>query len=181
MNDESLNPEQLAAQRGQAAHALMKSLAKEGYTYKPTVDESSVFLEVKHWKLPNWFKHVSVAKSSKSLPGAEFNELRIPGQFHTHDLSRRGIARVMKKLTALRLETDVIRRSNSEFHAKLDRYGKQKEAELSGVQFPAWVNVDVRVSGESAGLYRMSFDNGSPLERLTAEQVKKLAEALSSI
>ena len=46
------------------------------------------------------------------------------------------------------------------------------------MDMPLWVDTAIRTRGDYAGLYRIRFDPGCPLDRLTAVQVKKLAALL---
>ena len=96
-------------------------------------------------------------------------------------MSKRGLAMVIARLNKVKDEVKVIRERNAQLEADTLRFTEQQAKELAGIQFPEWVNVDVRVMGESAGRYRMSFEAGSPMERLTAEQVRRLMAVLSEL
>jgi hypothetical protein len=176
-----MKTEELALQRGRILVELKKALRGGGYTFieMENPPPNTIQLEVGHLNARDWRACVSIGQSLH--PDSPANQLWIPSRFRTGDVSKHGIQRLLKRLFQFRTEAEFIQQRISQSDQTVAKFTSQKEQELAGLLIPAWVNVDVRCSGEHAGSYRVSFDSGSLIERLTAAQVKCLVTALNTL
>ena len=172
-----MNSEQLTVERGQIAADLIQRLNAENYSFTQEVTEDAVSFEVTHADTPKWCRRLSVAVVTRNGE-CDKNALYIPGEYRGNDVSKRGIAKLVARLSFSRKALKTIQQRNIASETDAAKLVEQQAKAFAGLEFPDWMNVDVRVLGWSVGHYRVSFEPGSPLERLTAEQVKRLLAVL---
>lgn len=171
-----MNAEELTIQRASATKLVEKALQEAGFVYSISYQSDASTLEVTHPELKDWHRFVVIMKSLR--PHEDINYLKVPGVFMTKSVNRQGVKRMMEKLLTMKQTVQTLQQRNSELEEASQRYSAQKDRDFANVDIPDWMNVNVKVMGEQAGKYSVNFDSGSPMERLSASQVVRLANLL---
>ena len=179
-----MNAEQLTLERSRIAIEVRQALRLAGYTYEQKVTEDAVYIEVNHIDAPGWHAYANVETSFDAQVEHRQNYLRIPHavrglNFKSGNHSKRGIVKMIERLNLIRDENIRINQSNADREKLIKELEDQRSRDLTGINLPDWVTVNIITSSTQKGLYSVSFDDGSPMESLTADQISRLALLLT--
>jgi hypothetical protein len=145
---------------------LKRLLEREGFNLTRKMFEASLLLFIYHKATPEWQAELQVNFSDQR------NMLDLNGTaLHFSDQrTLLGLLNVMRATHAGNVG------EAREREAEAKRWMDRQESELKGVTMPLGVNVRIIRLRPFAGCYRVTLDDGHPLEHLTKEQLKELLE-----
>jgi len=173
-------------ERARIAMDVMMVLGAAGWQVGQEITAKAVIFRLTHAGLPGLAKEVYIEEvRTRRFTAYGINEvvnvLTLRGsRFSTMSLDKATIGRLISILENIKRAALVLRQYGASAEEAARHCGEQQARDLAGVVLPGWMTPEIRVMGAFAGRYKVTFDEGCLMERLTTEQVIKLAELLHS-
>lgn len=143
---------------------LKRLLEQEGFNLTRKMNDTSILLFIAHKASPSWQVDLQVYFSDQR------NMLEL-NQKALHFTDQRTL---LGYLNALRATHAGMAAEARDKEAEAKHWMDRQESELEGVTVPLGVNVEIIKLRPFAGCYRVTLDDGHPLEHLTLPQLKEL-------
>ena len=169
---------------------VAEALRTAGWQFTQEVAQHSVTFSLTHAELSDWPTPIRVVITES--PSIQINVLTVScsdtrlswekDRFRWRSvlMTKASVKRLVAHLEEMKAIKLHLAQTKVKCEAITRHFNEQKTRELGDAAIPDWMNVDIHVSGEVAGRYRVTFDAGSVLERLSAAQAMTLAALLET-
>lgn len=167
-----MNATKLAMQRALWSAYLKGHLGQmSGYTVREYVNDYATLFTVTHPETPDWKATVGICSAHEQK-----NRLEVDRKFFASagSLRKATMLKLVDLLKEMRRRHAAAATKARETEATAAAWLRRQEAELANVALPDWMSAEIIKAGPYEGRYRVTFEDGNPLERLTLQQLMEL-------